>query len=277
MQQIDEALKCYPQIELYSSPDEIPVMFDKRLTSQRLQAAGITTPPTLRDVRCYDELKAKLQSLGWNRVFVKLACSSSASGVVALLITQQHVRAVTPMEIVGSGLRTQFYNNLKIQVYHRESQVRRAIDFLLREGAHIERWLPKSVQLGRGFDLRMVTIAGKAAHVVMRTSAGPITNLHLGNKRGDIALLKRRMGRQKWEAVKRLVEQAAAAFSKSLYVGFDVLLQPGNRQPAILEANAFGDLLPGVLFRGQNTYKSEVVARMAMNTAQCHAISREIA
>jgi hypothetical protein len=42
-------------------------------------------------------------------------------------------------------------------------------------------------------------------------------------------------------------------FPKSLYAGIDLLLMPGLRKPAILEINAFGDLLPNVLHNGLDT------------------------
>jgi hypothetical protein len=42
----------------------------------------------------------------------------------------------------------------------------------------------------------------------------------------------------------------------------DVLVLPGYRQHVILECNAFGDLLPGVLCEGMDTYTAEIAALM---------------
>ena len=52
----------------------------------------------------------------------------------------------------------------------------------------------------------------------------------------------------------------AARFPGSLYMGIDLLISPDYRSHAILEVNAFGDLLPGVLSRGVDTYTAEVLA-----------------
>ena len=40
----------------------------------------------------------------------------------------------------------------------------------------------------------MVVIAGRPTHVVVRTEPGPMTNLHLGNVRGDLAALRAAAG-----------------------------------------------------------------------------------
>jgi hypothetical protein len=58
----------------------------------------------------------------------------------------------------------------------------------------------------------------------------------------------------RWNMVTALCEQAAWVFPDALYVGWDVLITPGFRGAYILEGNAFGDLLPGVLHDGRSTY-----------------------
>ena len=50
----------------------------------------------------------------------------------------------------------------------------------------------------------------------------------------------------------------ATCFPRSLYAGFDVLVEPDFRTVRIIEINAFGDLLPRVLHEGRDTYESEV-------------------
>ena len=44
--------------------------------------------------------------------------------------------------------------------------------------------MPKAGLAGHVFDLRVVVIAGRARHAVVRMSRGPMTNLHLLNRRG---------------------------------------------------------------------------------------------
>ena len=173
------------------------------------------------------------------------------------------------MELVGSGSRARFYNNLDLKTYTRISQIRRAFDFLCHEGVHVEQWLPKAALSGRQFDLRLVTIAGQVQHAVVRTSKSPITNLHLGNRRGDLAELQSRLGRGGWKHIERITAQAAAQFPSSHCLGVDLLLEPGLRRPTILEVNAFGDLLPGVVHDGLSTYEAQVANLLALLRRDC--------
>jgi hypothetical protein len=68
------------------------------------------------------------------------------------------------------------------------------------------------------------------------------------------------MGEETWAAARTACERGASLFPRSLHVGVDLLLTPGYRRHAVLEVNAFGDLLPGVLCDGQDTYKAEINA-----------------
>jgi hypothetical protein len=58
----------------------------------------------------------------------------------------------------------------------------------------------------------------------------------------------------------RTCESAAAAFPSALYLGIDLLVRPNRREYSLLEANAFGDYLPGLLDEGQDTYDAEIGA-----------------
>lgn len=247
-----------PGIQRYHAVADILTMFHKPDCHRRLAAGGVPVPAALYGVASFEDLRERMRERSWRRVFVKLASGSSASGVLALVIDGPRLRAVTSMEAVGSGARTRYYNSLKLQVCHREREIRTAIDFLCRETAHVEQWLPKAHQAGRNFDLRIVTIGGRPRHLVVRTSPSPLTNLHLGNRRGDAALLRAQMGPSKWQDLMDAATLAARVFPDSLCVGLDILLQPGFRQPTLLEANAFGDLLPGVTDQGLDTYEAQI-------------------
>jgi hypothetical protein len=63
-----------------------------------------------------------------------------------------------------------------------------------------------------------------------------------------------------WADLLRTCERAAGVVPESLYVGVDLLVAPGFRRHAVLEINAFGDLLPGILFDGLDTYAAELSA-----------------
>jgi len=134
------------------------------------------------------------------------------------------------------------------------------IDALCRHRVHVEQWLPKAGFDNRTFDLRVVVIAGRACHTVARLSRSPMTNLHLLNERGDQDAVRERVGWPAWEAAMRNFELAMECFPGSLYAGIDLLFTPGHRRHVVIEVNAFGDLLPGVLWRGQETYATELRA-----------------
>ena len=141
------------------------------------------------------------------------------------------------------------------------------IDALCAHRVHVEEWIPKAGLDGRTFDLRVVVIDGTARQIVARLSRSPMTNLHLLNRRGDPAAVLERMGPEAWRAARRTCERAAAAFPGCLHLGVDLLVAPGFRRHAVLEANAFGDLLPGVLHQGVDTYGAEIRAVTARRGA----------
>jgi hypothetical protein len=247
-------------LELYNSPADIALMFDKPRCQTHLDDHGTPTPPRLRQVSDFAELRDAAAERRWTRLFVKLFHGSSASGVAAVHLQPDGVRVVTTAELVSGDTGPRIYNNLKMQVYAGDDAAR-VVDLLLQEGAHVERWLQKAtIGDGRGFDLRIVVIAGRPRHVVVRASRSPMTNLHLGNERGDLDELKLKMGKPRWQSVLDTASGAAGAFPESLYVGVDLLVEPGFRRSCVLEVNAFGDLLPGVLHEGRDTYEWEVLS-----------------
>jgi glutathione synthase/RimK-type ligase-like ATP-grasp enzyme len=244
------------QARLLNDPAEILVMFDKRACHATLAAAGVPVPPAVRPPTSYAELRDAMAERGWHRVFVKTAHGSSSSGVLAFQTDGRgRVRADTSVELAGRRL----FNNLRVRAYHDEGQIASIVDLLAPDGLHVERWFPKASLAGRIVDLRVVVIGGRATHTVVRTSRTPMTNLHLGNQRGDLAALRRAAG-SGYDAAIAAAEQAAACFPGSLQVGVDVLLPPDFRRPVIAEVNAFGDLLPGVLARGRDTYAEQIEA-----------------
>lgn len=246
-----------------NSPASIARLFDKAECQQRLANRQIAVPPRLavetgREVRTYDDLRRQLDQVGWSRAFVKLRYGSSASGVVALAYGKGKVQATTSVELVRSAGEWQLFNSLTMRRYTDQRDVAVIVDALCREQVHVERWIPKAALEGRTFDLRVLVVAGEVRHCVVRTSRGPITNLHLGNQRGDLAQLRKcwppTAADRAWSACRA----AAAAFPDCLYLGVDLAILTGFSRHAILEANAFGDLLPGVADAGDDTYEAEI-------------------
>src|SRR5262249_45914802 len=208
--------------------------------------------------RSSGELPEGMRQRGCRGVFVKLAHGSSASGVVAYQARGAQQRALPTVEMVRRHGKLRLYNSRRIRRYHKPAEVAELIDALAREGVRVEEWVPKAGLDDHVFDLRVVVIAGRARHTVVRMSRSPMTNLPLLNRRGDLAAVLDRMGPEAWQAACRTCERAAAAFPGSLHVGVDLLVAPGFRRHAVLEGNAFGDLLPGVLSEGVDTYEAEI-------------------
>ncbi|UGT41621.1 STM4014 family protein [Nocardia yamanashiensis] len=236
---------------LLDDPADLAVLFDKRLCHAVLRNADVAVPfsPTsgnVEPVRDWQDVRERMAAGGLTRAFVKLAHGSSASGVLAVeTASRGRVQATTSVQRDGQG---RLFNSLRVRRYTTEAEVAAIVDALAPDGLHIERWLPKASQDGRSADLRVVVVAGRATHAVVRTSPSPLTNLHLGGARGDLAAARTAIDNAggDWSKVLELCERAAACFPRFSRVGVDLLPGVGWRRFAIGEVNAFGDLLPGL-------------------------------
>ncbi|MFF7446516.1 MULTISPECIES: STM4014 family protein [unclassified Streptomyces] len=254
--------------------DDLAVLFDKRRCHGVLHAAGVPVPvsptsgPTGARVQGWDDVRALMREHRMPRVFVKPAHGSSASGVLAVETGGGgRVRATTSVELTPhDGL----HNSLRVRRYEREQDIAVIVDALAPDGLHLERWLPKASQHGRAADLRVVVVAGRATHAVVRTSRSPLTNLHLGGSRGDLDTARRAVeaAGARWSDVLEVGERAAHCFPRTLCVGVDLLPAIGWRRAFVGEVNAFGDLLPrltglpGSGAEGLDTYGAQVAAAL---------------
>ncbi|MGP2439589.1 STM4014 family protein [Streptomyces sp. JW3] len=256
-------------------PDELAVLFDKRRCHAVLDAAGVPVPfsptsaapaPEPPAVHGWDDVRRLMRAHRTPRLFVKLAHGSSASGVLAVAASPRgRVRATTSVELAPDG---RLFNSLKVRRYEREADIAAVVDTLAPDGLHLEQWVPKASQGGRAADLRVVVIAGRATHAVVRTSTSPMTNLHLGGARGDLDAAREAVEAAggSWAEALDVCERAAACFPRTLCVGVDLLPVTGWRRFVVCEVNAFGDLLPrltglpGSGAEGLDTYAAQVAA-----------------
>ncbi|RSM72617.1 hypothetical protein DMH04_42325 [Kibdelosporangium aridum] len=261
LQRLGETVAGTPGARLLNDLDDITVMFDKRRCHEVLTRAGTPVPPTIGDIDGYATLREKMRERRWTKVFLKPAHGSSASGVVALTAHGSRVAATTSVAMTPEGLM----NSLRVQTY-RDDQAVELVDRLCVDPVHVERWFPKASLDGRTIDLRVVVIAGKATHAVVRASRHPITNLHLGGARIDVADLRAVIGEARWREWLDTCEKASAQFSRTLMVGVDLLPGLGWRRHVVGEVNAFGDLLPRLTglpdgpAAGMDTYAAQVAA-----------------
>jgi hypothetical protein len=259
-------------VQLLNAPDEILLMCDKWACQLHLRAHGIPIPELLGEVHSFAELDERLPARSYPALFIKARYGSSAAGVIAL---RRHpdgrMAAYSSARLDGEGA---IYNHLRISRYAERGQIAALVDALAPQGAYAERWIPKprfpaglqdGLPMDRAhdacYDLRVVATFGRACQRVARISSSPMTNLHLGNERAQPEWLED----SERAALEATVERAARAFPGSRCIGFDAVLH--GEEVHILEANAFGDLLPGLRHphgpQGSTTYEDQ--ARLVMS------------
>lgn len=228
-----------------ASAEETAIAFDKARCHALLSECGISVPKAIPGVVDFESLVASQRQLRWENAYVKIRHGSSASGVVKIFSRFGELQAQTSTELhlVPSGY--ELYNSLRFRSYLRDSQIRMVIDRLAEDGLHVEHAVAKISIQGQQTDLRLVTVAGRVTHAVGRSSDLPITNLHLGGKRREVAEYRASIGEERWARVIELAERTAACFPRSHCLGIDILSD--HERDYVGEVNAYGDLLPRLL------------------------------
>ena len=244
--------------------DDIAQTFDKWRCHTMLDGSPTPRPPThlldrdqSHNLHTLDDL-LDATSLG-DRIFLKPRYGSSGSGVCAIRRTGKRIQMVAPIELNITNAGVTLYNSLRVKAFHEPSDQQLVLSRLMRDSYIAEQWIRKAKVNGQGFDLRVVVIDGEARHTVARASSHPMTNLHLGSSRADMAAVEAAVGTDALARARSAAEIAARALPNSLIIGVDVLLDD-TFEPYVLEMNAFGDLLPGITHRGESTYDAAVSA-----------------
>lgn len=247
------------KVEMMNSPREISLMFDKLLCQEHLWNEGVPVPTFLGPVSGADDVFWLMEESDVKRVFVKPRHSSSASGVVALQLSGDRILATTSVKMQDGKL----FNSLKLSRYESREKVTELLNALGPENLMVEKWFPKATLNRRVTDFRVLVIAGRVRHVVARASRSPITNLHLGNARGDLDLIRGMIPPKTWELAMESCEKVAGCFPDCFYVAVDLMVGANLESVAVAEVNAFGDLLPNLLSEGEDTYEAEIRAWMS--------------
>ncbi|MCH8621209.1 STM4014 family protein [Undibacterium sp. TS12] len=257
------------QLSWFNHPADIVSMFDKPACKKILQPYTLPVFPVFS---CYEEFFSFVREQQYCRFFIKLNSSSSASGVVAYEYNKTNGRelAYSTVEVVSGMDGDRYFNSLKVKKYTSTGMIGNVLDFLFEQGALVERWIPKARHEDSSYDLRIMGIGGQRRHAIARLSRGPMTNLHLGNQRCAVDELE--LSSATWAEIDTLVGQCMQAFPRSLYAGLDVLIPRDGGLPVLLEANAFGDLLPNLLHHGESTYLAEInaVLKRQKEAYACH-------
>lgn len=246
-----------PGARWLNAPDDILRMCDKWRCQQALGAVGVDTPALLGTIEGFDDLHTRLDDSGHDRVFIKARFGSSAAGVVAYRRHRDgRAIACTTTEARHIDGRTRLFNRLTLQRCTDIGEIAALVDAIALQGAYVETWVTKPRAPGhhaRHFDLRVLACAGEARQRVARVSAGPMTNLHLGNQRiaGECLL-----DDDATASMEAAVTSASKAFPHSRCIGFDLI--PLRDRCVFLEANAFGDDLLDVHWQGRDACDDQV-------------------
>lgn len=239
-----------------SVPEAIATAFDKSTCLELWTTAGLPVPPRYPDVATYAQIRQAIPDRQ-ARVFIKLRYGYSAMGAIALEWRGPRVRAITTMNVAWSCGRPRLFLSKRPRQLLREFEIAWLIDTLGMEKIIVEDWLSKARHAGQPYDLRVVMIRGKMHQLVGRASSSPFSNLNLDARR-----IPRQVVEEQWEGawsdLELLCESAVNLIPGAGMLGLDVLLRPCQTRAVLLEANAFGDYLPGLLHRGQSTYESEL-------------------
>jgi glutathione synthase/RimK-type ligase-like ATP-grasp enzyme len=244
-----------PHLTLCADPLEVAEMFDKNATSARLARAGVPVPPSLVSPGTPEELLAALQAAHYPTAYVKLNTGSSASAIAVVRAMEESPWAISSIVRLRGGM----YSTRRL-CRHEDEDLKAVLGFLIEEGVCVQQGIRMAQIDGQNFDVRVVVIHGKPAFTVFRLSPAPMTNLHLGGRRGDVRACRAAIPTRAWlDGLDHCVE--TARLYRSAAVGIDLLFESGYRHHFVLEVNAFGDFFPNLTDeQGRSVYRVEIEA-----------------
>jgi len=238
-----------------NSPDAICQMLDKRGTKQCLQQHGIAvTQMFVEEIMDVGQLIGLMRQRHCYALFIKPRYFSGAAGVAAFRL--HPVRGKMTLYTSCRMKEGQLINTKRLFRMEDTKEITQLLNELLALECIVERWHPKADYHGRSYDLRVVYQFGHIAHIVVRQSKGPITNLHLNNQALEVQALG--LSGEAEEAIEALCGQALARFSGLAMAGIDILLEKGTNRPLIIEINGQGDLIYQDIYARNTIYREQV-------------------
>ena len=249
------AFDARPHLRPLACPLAVAEVFDKNASSARLDAAGIPTPPSLEPPATPGQLLAALRARRFPTAYVKLNTGSSAASIAVVHPLDERPWGLSSVARLDGG----FYSTRRLCRYE-GSDLHAVLRFLLGEGACVQRGIPMAQIDGQNFDLRVVVVYGEPAFVVFRLSSLPMTNLHLGGRRGRFAACRACIPTRAWLDALDHCGEAGRLYDCAM-VGVDLLFERGYLRHHVLEVNAFGDFFPGLTdAQGRTTHRIEIEA-----------------
>jgi hypothetical protein len=251
------SLSNIKDIAFLNCPKSIIDTLDKIKCKQRLQDANISTTPML-NLRCssFDELIYYLRDNNISQIFIKPNFGSGACGIISLKYNKKSdkMKIQTSMNYENG----RYINTKKLFNITEKSKIYKLTDFILKNGAIIERWVPKDDVDNIVYDLRIVYQFNKIDFIQVRGSKqGSITNLHLNNLPIDIS--KVHLTDEIKQDINTLCQKSMQLFPNLNVAGFDILLEKNTKKPYIIEINSQGDLMYKDIFDNNMIYKNQIL------------------
>ncbi len=238
-----------------NSPEAIWQLLDKKRTKEYLQKHNIpATQMFSEDIQEPEQLISQMHENHCYSVFVKPRYFSGAAGVAAF-----RVQPASGKMMLYTSCRLEnkeLINTKNLSKLSGCSEIIDILEKLLTLGCVVERWHPKADFRGKSYDLRVVFQYGHIAHIVVRQSDGPITNLHLNNQALDVQSLGLDAGML--QNIADICSRATAGFEGLNMSGIDILLEKKTMRPLIIEMNGQGDLIYQDIFGENNIYREQV-------------------
>jgi glutathione synthase/RimK-type ligase-like ATP-grasp enzyme len=196
----------------------------------------------------------------WPTAYIKLNTGSSATGIVVL---HQTVGERVEFGITTLSERDGTFSNTRLVRRVTGQALENAVEFIRSEGAIVQRGIPLAQIDGQNFDVRVVCVYGKPVATIFRLSSHPMTNLHLGGRRGEFERCRKSIPTRDWLDALDHCTDAASCFDSAI-AGVDLVFERGSYCHYILEVNAFGDFFPGWTdVHGRSAHTQEITATAA--------------
>jgi len=211
-------------------PETIPTERDKAATRRLLLKAGIRTPRAYRGCNVKRILALLVED---RNLFIKARYGSMGKGVTYL----EKGKWCT-----NFGFRANKIVNRHSDYGWKFREItgnRRFLKELLKEDVVIEEAVPRWLIRGKQFDLRCLLLFGKVLYIYPRSNAAEkvTSNVSQGANSETMAFLKGVP-----QNLIRKAEKAALAAAGVLglnFAGVDIMLDPDERVPIVIELNAF--------------------------------------
>ncbi|MEM6272452.1 MAG: STM4014 family protein [Bacteroidota bacterium] len=236
---------------------------DRALRQRQLASASIPQMEWWGPVLDGEHLLQRWTNVPEGELVLRPGARTSAAASLVLARDAEGLGATTTLELRGTEEVPRLIGMDRVRTYRDRAEIARLVDRMAVEGAVAEIAPPKLTFQGHAVDVWVVVVRGQAQQVVLRRDKLPGQPFRLGESRADLAAFRRWVGQEQWTRYIKVAESVVAALPGIHGAGVGLGIQADNRQPWVMEVDAFGDYLPGVTLAGANTYHSFVTAYTA--------------